>query len=459
MKPAGMPLSSADIPGSGSLPVPTEKATIVSETPDCRDGSSSASAASNSQPPSQPVMKTRPGNTLASWTEMMPQEIRLLTLSALGRQRDAELLERDLASYACVSKAAQEDVRDFHKIFRDPRVSLLASRHLVCNSWGLARTRSLFFRSDCFKTVLKTAAAIYSAVTVDGRLGCEENRSFADVANTALEALLQTEITHIHLRLGHPDIDFDGSNHAADHNDALVLITTLINGSLQRLRQGKPAPSAFLQIQGLTPNQLAERLAESPITLDITGLSLCSDRRHVDGDLNNHSSPVWEPFGLKRQPCQRYALLRESWDVLFLQLKKIKYLDLTGWGGASLSDSLTDFIAKGARLEALHLSNCQLESSDFRRLIRTIQKRACLKVFAIDKIKPALTPGAQRSLLQLLDALPEIRVIMGVDQPLAVRQRFARYGDEGRVVYEDCSQTMRDLPEIYSGVDLFKPAT
>ncbi len=457
MKAGKVQLSSAGMQDSDYRPIPNELAMLVSEHQGMRSGSASVGPTS-AQATGQPAMKAKPAKSLESWTALMPQEVRLLTLSALGQQRDKRLFAGDLASYACTSQAAADDVRNFHRIYRDAGASLLASRHLIRDAWELARTRMFFSRNDYFESLIRASASMYSAVVVDGRIDFKENSSFAGVANRALGLLLQGGIDYVHLRLGYPDIGVDSTSYAPDHESALEPIETLSRDSLERLRQGKPAPSAFLQITGVTPDQIARCLAKSAIRLNIAGMSLCSDDRHLQRELNTGSSRAGPQADVKMKKYPIFALTRDTWDALFSQLNDIRYLDLSGWGGTSLASPLADFLSRTAHLEKLHLSNCQFSEQDFRRMLTAIRQQGNLKFLSLEEIEPPLSIRSQTALAQLLEKLPKIRVSLGINQTAEVQQRFAGYWLESRIVFDNCPKVHRDLPEFEGAVDLLKPA-
>lgn len=155
MKPGSHHVSHSELIHHGPSAVPARTETTATETQNSQVGSPEQG---NSAPvQSQPVITSRgqaenpfktnpvtsvanrpsaPGGSLPdkachSWTELMPSDVRFSMLQALAKQPSPEVVQRDLASHACTSNTAHHDVMYSHRMSRNYRGSLLASRNLI----------------------------------------------------------------------------------------------------------------------------------------------------------------------------------------------------------------------------------------------------------------------------------------------------------------------------------------
>jgi hypothetical protein len=199
-----------------------------------------------------------------SWVEVVPWDVRSLVLKELTRQPAFEAVQADLASYARTSKAASNDVKAFHRQWRDPRASLLSSRNLIQCAWEVATAQGWFGRENAFVSAIKSVASDFSAIILDGRAGV----AYEAYVPTAISALLESDIEYLHFRLGY-------SSMKLDCGAQLKGIQALITASTERLKKGKPLPTVFLHVQGIPVCEIADVLKTSAVRLSIMGLSLC----------------------------------------------------------------------------------------------------------------------------------------------------------------------------------------
>ena len=400
------------------------------------------SDASTSSAPKPPVIQSR---NPPSWVELVPWDVRSLVLTELTKQPAFEAVQADLASYARSSKAASHDVKAFHHQWRDPRASLLASRNLVQCAWEAAKARSWFSLEKEFISAIKSAASDFSAIVIDGREGV----AYEAFVPAAISALLESNVEHLHFRLGYSAMKFD-------HTDELEGIQALITASMERLKKGKSLPTIFLHFQGIPVSIIAAALKNSPVHLNIVGLSLCGDPRNFKIDA------ALDELGRKYllAGCQFKAKLAD-WDALFYQLKDIRYMNLTGWEGEGLTTALSRWFHQFQTLEELHLPMCEITRPCFVGLSQTIENKTTFKCLGIDHLsrKPVHGYAGRADLISVLEKNPDMRIIDYFDRPVLKWAAMEPFWKEGRYLISSIPHAMRALPEIYGQVDFFKPAT
>ncbi len=483
MKPGSHHASHSEIIQHGPSTVPARAETTATEMQTSHDGAQAQGSSAPIQ--SQPVITSRgqaenpfkanpvtsavtrpsaPDGYLSdkaghSWTELMPLDVRFSMLQALAKQPSPEVVQRDLASYACTSNTAHHDVMYFHRMTRNHRGSLLASRNLMQKAWNTAVSKGWFGRMEAFRSSLEALVDNYSAIIIDGRMACAD----AKLATHAIPIILQSRVEYLHLCIGYPDIAHDGTWGLLERENALDCLKSLIVGCIHRLGEGRPLPAVFLQMEGLAPSEVGDILQNTPIRLNIAGVSLCSDNRHLTPDPFVHAKPesefsLTEHLGLVRKPMMLHQQTESDWQSFLFSLGAIKYLHLSGWSGPGLLNVLMGLITKETRIEELHLPSCAMAPDLFRQFLISLPRTGSIKLLAIDNMYSGLSSASMNALSRLLDDQPEMRLVMGGAMPDAIRHRLEPYRRAGRVMFDRYPQAMRDLPEIYSSVDLFKPA-
>lgn len=480
VRPPGSGIS--DVPSTGPLAHPEQPAKL--ETPELNDqdrkaeGKPSSAIALHSpqmsvrksaesplaKPPASPKPLADESESLQpSWVENIPLDVRLRVLNEVVSQPGAEAAQRDLANYAQTSKIARADVREYHRLARDPRASLLASKNLARDAWQTAK-QNWFGKAEAFQSALKTAAAGYSAIHLDGRYGIAD---FADYTPAAVSAVLESNIDHLHLKIGYPYYQS-----VLPARGALACIKALSDGCMKRLGEGKPLPSIYLHIDGIPIEHLAAALRKSPVRLNILGLSVCSYRANAELESTWPGKSVNEIMKL----VQTESSDLESWHILFNQLSGIRYLHLSGWTGYDpigelldlpgqtsdpLGAALRRFVRKSNSLEELHFSKSVLTLQNYGPISISISKNPRLKRIVFDYVGYADLKVRYRGLgsAQVLERNPNLILVEKADVPVALHPRLEQYRREGRYQLNGYPQTMRDLPEIYSKVDFFKPAS
>ena len=392
------------------------------------------------------TIKPDDGHSRHSWVEMLPWDVRFLVLKELTKQPAFEAVQADLASYARTSKAASNDVKDFHRTWREPRASLLASRNLVQSAWDAATAQGWFGRDKAFVSAIKSAASAFSAVILDGR----EGAAYVAHVASAISALYESNVEHLHLRLGYSDME-------PDCGTQLKGVQALITASMERLKTGKPLPTVFLSMQGIPVREIAAALKASPIRLNIIGLSLCS---YAD----NFKMDVFEDKAGRRFTRTGFCETAEfaDWNALFSQLKNIRYLDFNGWSGADFSRALDSWFHQFQQLEEFHIPLCEVNQPCFVQLSNTIEKKGIFKCLGLDyaQITPVRGFAGRADLVSAMKKNPAMRVIRPTPHPVlkdwAEMEPFWR---EGRYLISAVPNAIRALPEIYGQLDFFKPAT
>jgi hypothetical protein len=393
------------------------------------------------------TIKTDDGHSRHSWVEMVPWDVRSLTLKELTKQPAFEMVQADLASYARTCKTASNDVKDFHRTWRDPRASLLASRNLVQSAWEAAIARSWFSPEKEFVSAIKSAASDFSAIVIDGRQGV----AYEAFVPAAISAILESDVEHVHFRLGY-------SGYAnSDLHGQLEGIQGLTNASMERLKKGKPLPTVFLHVQGIPVREIADALKAATVRLNIVGLSLCGDPRNFKIDA------ALDKFGNKQLfGGIRIKAKHADWDALFSQLKDIRYLNLTAWEGKGLSSALDSWFHQFQQLEELHLPICEITQPCFVGLSQTIANKTTFKCWGIDHLscKPVRGFVGRADLISVLKNNPDIRLMRYSHHPVLKDWAAVEpFWKEGRYLISSIPHAMRALPEIYGQVDFFTPAT
>jgi hypothetical protein len=393
------------------------------------------------------TIKTDDGDSRHSWVEMLPWDVRSLVLTELTKQPAFEAVQADLASYARTSKAASDDVKAFHRQWRDPRASLLASRNLVQSAWDVATAQGWFGQEKAFVSAIKSAASDFSAIVID----CRQDVAYEDYVPAAISALLESNVEHMHVRLGY------SRKLKKDAGDQLKGIQALITSSMERLKKGKPLPTVFLHFQGILVSAIAAALKNSPVHLNIVGLSLCGDPGNfkIDAGLDE----LGNKYLLKGF---RFKANLADWDALFSQLKDIRYMNLTGWEGEDLSEALNRWFHQFHQLEELHLPMCEITRPCYVGLSQTIENKTTFKCLGIDHLrrKPVHGYAGRADLFSVLENNPDMRIIDYINHPvLKGWPDMEPFWKEGRYLISSIPHAMRALPEIYGQVDFFKPAT
>ena len=383
----------------------------------------------------------------ASWIEVVPQDLRIRALTKIPRKSVMEFVLDDLASYARTSKAAYQDVIGLHHQWREPRASLLASRHLISSAWEAAEAKGWFGREEAFKCAIKSAAEAYSAIILDGREGAQ----FSAHVPAAVSALLDSNIEHLHLRLGYSNYN-DGLFNAAP----VSAIEALIQGCKKRLEQGKSMPTVFLHVQGMPARLLADALRESPVSLNITGLSLCSHPENLKIQLQGPKAAA-EINQLVSRECAR----KTDWDGLFSSIKGVRHLHFSGWEGLLFGQALVEFLSSSSSLEELHMPMCLVSHAQFDAMTEEIQKKKSFKALGIDVLAFYIDTvyRGQSRLLKALKNNPDMVLISRryESKPEVLHGALAKFWREGRYISTPYPNAMRALPEIYGKADLFGP--
>ena len=392
------------------------------------------------------TIKTDDGHSRHSWVDMVPWDVRSLTLKELTKQPAFEMVQADLASYARTCKTASNDVKDFHRTWRDPRASLLASRNLIQSAWEAAIARSWFSPEKEFISAIKSAASDFSAIVLDGREGV----AYQACVPAAISALFESNVEHLHLRLGYSTME-------SDCGAQLKGIHALITASIERLKKGKAMPTVFLHVQGMPVREIAAALKTSTVRLDIVGFSLCSYSDNFKVDVfEDKTGRKFTRTGI----CDTAEFA--DWNSLFSQLKEIRYLNLNGWNGVGLSVALDSWFHQFQQLEELHLPMCEITQPCFVHISNTIQNKQSFKCLGIDNSQITTTRGfvGRADLISVLKNNPDMRIIRPTLHPIlkdwAEMEPFWR---EGRYLISAVPNAIRALPEIYGQLDFFKPAT
>jgi hypothetical protein len=226
---------------------------------------------------------------------------------------------------------------------------------------------------------------------------------------------------------------------------------------MDRLKKGKSLPTIFLHVAGIPVSDIAAALKNSPVHLNIVGLSLCSDPCHSKIDAGLDELGNKQLFGGGREE-EKLA----DWDALFSQLKDIRYLNLTGWEGEGLSEALNRWFHQFQKLEELHLPICEITRPCFVGLSQIIENKTTFKCWGIDHLHRKPVPGyaGRADLMSALENNPDMRIIDYFDHPvLKGWPGMEPFWKEGRYIISSIPHAMRALPEIYGQVDFFKPAT
>lgn len=382
-----------------------------------------------------------------SWVEVVPWDVRSLVLKELTRQPAFEAVQADLASYARTSKAASNDVKAFHHQWRDPRASLLSSRNLIQCAWEVATAQGWFGREKAFVSAIKSAASGLSAIILDGRAGV----AYEAYVPAAISALLESDIEHLHLRLGY-------SRHMeSDCHEQLEGLQELITASMERLKKGKSLPTVFLHVQGIPVSEIAATLKTSAVRLNIVGFALCfsSDNFKIDIKIDEMDNKSYFMAGYGKAKLA-------DWDALFSQLKDIRYLNLSGWRGKDLSAALNPWFHQFQKLEELHLPMSAVTAPCFVGISQAIKAKTTFKCLGIDyaDIKPVLGAAGRAELISAMKNNPAMLFINPAEQPVFKNwAKMEPFWRAGRYLISPISHAIRALPEIYSQVDFFKPAT
>lgn len=392
------------------------------------------------------TIKTDDGHSRQSWVEMIPWDVRFLVLKELTKQPAFEAVQADLVSYACTSKAASNDVKDFHHIWREPCASLLASRKLVQCAWDAAKAQGWFGHEKAFMSAIKSAASAFSAVILDAR----EGAAYGACVPSAISALLESNVEHLHFRLGYSSME-------PDCGAQLQGIQALITASMERLKKGKSLPTVFLSMQGIPVREIAAALKASPIHLNVIGFSLCS---YAD----NFKMDVFEDKSGRRFTRTGICETAEfaDWNALFSQLKNIRYLDLNGWSGEGLSAALDTWFHQFRQLEEFHIPLCEVNQPCFVQLSNTIEKKSTFKCLGLDYVHITPVRGfvGRADLVSALKNNPAMRIIRPTQHPvLKDWTEMEPFWRKGRYLISAVPNAIRALPEIYGQVDFFKPAT
>jgi hypothetical protein len=420
---------------------PHDYTTPNSHLDEVRREYSDTSTSSTSKPP---VIESR---NPPSWVELVPWDVRSLVLQELTKQPQFEAVQADLASYARTSKAASTDVKAFHRQWRDPRASLLASRNLVQCAWEAATARSWFSPKKEFISAIKSAASDFSAIVIDGRAGV----AYEAYVPAAISALLESDIEHLHFRLGY-------SRHMeSDFCDQLEGLQELITASMERLKKGKSLPTVFLHVQGIPVRTIAATLKTSAVRLNIVGFALCFSSENFKIDVRA------DEMGKKTFFMGDYGKAKlADWDALFSQLKDIRYLNLNGWSGKDLSAALNTWFHRFQKLEELHLPQSAVTAPCFVGISQAIEAKTTFKCLDIDyaDIKPVLGFDDSADMISVLNNNPEMRLIRTTTYPVLTESLGLKpFWEQGRYLISSIPHAMRALPELYGQVDFFRPAT
>ncbi len=464
VRPPGAPVPDLSSTGPSTSPAQSaEPSTEIAPEPPQMSVRKPAESPLTKPPASAKPVPDEPASPPPSWVETIPLDVRLRVLSEVVSQPGAEAAQQDLANYAQTSKIAQADVREYHRLARDPRASLLASKNLARDAWQTAKQNWLG-RAEAFQSALKTAAAGYSAIHLDGRYGIAD---FADYTPAAVSAVLELNIDHLHLKIGYPDYQS-----VLPAQGALACIKALSDGCMKRLSEGKPLPSIYLHIDGIPIEHLGTALRESPVRLNILGLSVCSHRANAELESRWPGKSVNDMVKL----VQTESSDLESWRILFNQLSGIRYLHLSGWTGNDSIGELLDlpgqtgdplgaalrrFVRKSNSLEELHFSKSALTLQNYGPISISISKNPRLKRIVFDYVAYTDLSVRYRGLgsAQLLGRNPNLILVEKADVPVALHPRLEQYRLEGRYQINGYPQAMRDLPEVYSKVDFFEPSS